>query len=652
MKALKKISLMLALAAATLFFSLIFAVFNKSTPTAAHAASSSTSFTFTSYSVTYDIRSDRTMDVTLDLTVNYTGSMSTGFIYDIPVNSGDRVRNLHAYKLVNGKEAFLEYTIENEDYDFISVYMDDYTIKTDETHSYRIRYEYAITKPKKKNNILLNAVGYGSEGAIKDVSVVINLPEGLLKDNIKCWLGRESADENEYRYYDFDVSGNGRTISLSAQQLNRYNGITFDLEFKSGALSVKPDLMPYWIIIGACGIFAVLFAIKLLFFNKNDLTPIPSFSVPVAPPEGVNGAPDKAFDDPTREMDPLIMGKLIDNKVDASDITSMLYYWANKGYIKINMENEQDIILIRIYNSLPEGSPDYQKIMYHGLFVSGEVVHVNKLENKFYTTAEKVTRKVNAENGKLYSGKSMAVAIVFALLGAAAMCLTPILMAMFTINKHLLVLAPMFMIVPAFIVFALTQSVKYRKLKYSKKKMALLYGGIALLSLAISALYMWIIVPSYVIELLPSFLLGVVGFAIVMMSVSIISRTKDYSGKLNRIIGFKQFIETVEKDKLEQMLESNPEFYYNVLPYAIVLGVSDKWEKKFEGLTIKPPRWVTNPSGAVFDIMIFNSVMRNANIHMVKAMVSRPSSGSHSGGGHGIGGHSGGGHGGGGFRGK
>ena len=180
-----------------------------------------------------------------------------------------------------------------------------------------------------------------------------------------------------------------------------------------------------------------------------------------------------------------------------------------------------------------------------------------------------------------------------------------------------------------------------------------MYCGVALLALVFCGLYL-ILVPSYVIEIVPKLLLSAVGFAIVMLSVSIICRTEDYTSKLNRIVGFKEFIETVEKDKLEEMLESNPEFYYDILPYAIVLGVSDKWEKKFEDLTIKPPQWATGSfSDTVFNIVLFNTLMRNVNINMVKTFISHPSSGSRSGGsgGH-FGGFGGGGHGGGGFRGK
>ena len=56
-------------------------------------------FEFTSFNVNYDIRADRTMDVTLDLGVHYLGKDSTGIMHHVPVNAGDRVRNITAFEL-------------------------------------------------------------------------------------------------------------------------------------------------------------------------------------------------------------------------------------------------------------------------------------------------------------------------------------------------------------------------------------------------------------------------------------------------------------------------------------------------------------------------------------------------------------------------
>ncbi len=172
---------------------------------------------------------------------------------------------------------------------------------------------------------------------------------------------------------------------------------------------------------------------------------------------------------------------------------------------------------------------------------------------------------------------------------------------------------------------------------------------IALGCAALSLLYA-LLVPHWIMDFVPKLLLGVVCSAVCALSVIIVSRSDAYNAQLNQIVGFKSFILLAEKEKLEKMLEDDPQFYYHILPYAQVLGVSDKWEEKFAGITVEPPQWyASSMAGTVFRLQLFNSIMRNTMSTMTKNMVSRPSSGA-SGGGRGghFGGFSGGGHGGGG----
>ena len=54
----------------------------------------------------------------------------------------------------------------------------------------------------------------------------------------------------------------------------------------------------------------------------------------------------------------------------------------------------------------------------------------------------------------------------------------------------------------------------------------------------------------------------------------------------SKIDGFKNYIELAEKDQLEMLVEQNPKYFYDILPYAYVLGVSKKWVEKFENIPI------------------------------------------------------------------
>ena len=62
-----------------------------------------------------------------------------------------------------------------------------------------------------------------------------------------------------------------------------------------------------------------------------------------------------------------------------------------------------------------------------------------------------------------------------------------------------------------------------------------------------------------------------------LLTIIMKKRTKQGGEWLAKLIGFKEFIDKAEKDRIRVLVEQNPSYFYNVLPYAYVLGVTDKW---------------------------------------------------------------------------
>lgn len=147
------------------------------------------------------------------------------------------------------------------------------------------------------------------------------------------------------------------------------------------------------------------------------------------------------------------------------------------------------------------------------------------------------------------------------------------------------------------------------------------------------------------------YILTLVGIIICIISFVfsffIRKRTDEAVDILGKINGFKNFLETAEKDKLEALVDDDPAYFYNILPYAYVLGVSDKWMKKFESIAVEPPQWYYGY--CPYNYIMFSHFMRDTINSVSNAMVSMPvqsgSGGSFSSGG---GGFAGGGAGGGG----
>ena len=68
-------------------------------------------------------------------------------------------------------------------------------------------------------------------------------------------------------------------------------------------------------------------------------------------------------------------------------------------------------------------------------------------------------------------------------------------------------------------------------------------------------------------------------------------RTEENNRLYGRIRGFENFLNVTEKDRLEMLVEENPMYFYDILPYAYTFGITDKWIKQFEGMTLQPVSW-------------------------------------------------------------
>lgn len=361
--------------------------------------------------------------------------------------------------------------------------------------------------------------------------------------------------------------------------------------------------------------------------------------------------------EPPKGMDPVDISKLIDNRVDSGDVTSLIFFWASQGYLKIDFTDQNDPALIKIYNTLPQDAPEHQTVMYNALFSGGELVKVSQLEGKFYNVIESVKKLAGERHPALYTPKSIIASLAFTLAAGLMMALAPILAGISGINLTLFFYPAFLALIPAYIIYAICESYAYAVHKLTKTKKALLIAGIVALSALFTAIYT-LFVPSQILEIPSKIIVCVFAYAAVAMSVWLISPSDDYREQLNQILGFRNFILYAEKDRLEAMIKDDPEFYYKILPYAQVMGVSDVWEDKFKDLTVQPPAWAIDPAGTMVNFIVINSLIRSSSMRFSSGMAMRPSapsSRSYSGGGRhggGFGGHGGGGHGGGGFRGR
>ncbi len=283
------------------------------------------------------------------------------------------------------------------------------------------------------------------------------------------------------------------------------------------------------------------------------------------------------------------IGFMYRGMADNKSIISLLVYLANKGYLKIEETDKKasvfskdkgyQITKVKEY----DGNNDAERIFFNGLFKKKDTVTYKDLYNKFYKTLDSVRNVIQSKANmcKIFeevSSKKIIWVVLMIIAIIAAMIIKPFIE----------------------------------------------YGPIGGTLTAIM------------------YVVGVICIIALIVFSSIMKRRTDYGNEmLGKIKGFKRFLENAEKEKLESLVEENPKYFYNILPYTYALGVSEKWMKQFESMALEAPDWYTGHD--TFNLIVFNSFLNSTMKSAETSMSSSPSSGGGSGGGFSGGGSGGGG---------
>ncbi len=136
---------------------------------------------------------------------------------------------------------------------------------------------------------------------------------------------------------------------------------------------------------------------------------------------------------------------------------------------------------------------------------------------------------------------------------------------------------------------------------------------------------------------------GIIAEAILLIfAVLMPKRTQAGVAAYQHALGFKQYIAAAETERVKWQEKQN--LFFEVLPFAMVFGLADKWAKAFEGKLQQPPEWYSGSKAQAFSAAHFSRSMSGFSAAtMSHAMPPSSSSSGFSGGSSGGGGGGGGG---------
>lgn len=560
-----------------------------------------------------------------------------GIIRRIPLynniirQDGTRERNRVLISNVHVNEEFSS-SRENGNY-VLKIGSADKTING--KHSYSISYDYDIglDKNNKYDELYFNIIGTNWDTDISNVTFKITMPKEF--DASKLGFSYGEYGESNTDNISYDVDGNVITGSFDGTLLAG-EGLNVRMELPEGYFirkSVGSSLLECWYyIIPILGVI-VSYVVWKKYGKDDQVVDVVSFY----PPENMNSL-DVAF--------------AKKGSVNSNDAVSLLVYLASKGYIKIVEDKKSKsrftIQKVKEY----DGNNKEEELFFRGLFKKvWDSISSDELNESFYLTINSILTKKNstANRKEIFNSKSSNkryILFLFMLITSSLSTIIPALGYKLSDVIFSIIICNLIGIVALIIVGIIYDN------NCTKKGLNSSLGFAFFFVLALAVANFTIIGFEYIYYdtvYLIGFILCMVCTYLIYFFYLIVTKRTEYGNKvLGEVNGFKKFLETAEKDKLESLVHDDPSYFYNILPYAYVLGVSDAWIKQFEGIAIAPPDWYE--SADTFDYYRFNRSL-NRTIHSASRVmnsVPQSSGGSSSGGGFSGGGFSGGGSGGGG----
>lgn len=519
---------------------------------------------------------------------------------------------------------------------------------------YIIKYTYNLGKDPVKDydELYYNIIGNEWDTVIGNINFSITMPKEF--DSSKLGFASGIIGSTDNSKVEYHVNGNKIT--------GNYNGILNVGE----ALTIRCELPEGYFVNAGLTINIVhyiMFSIPILFLGisillwykfgrDNQLIETVEFY----PPAGFNS---------------LEIGFLYKGQANTQDVTSLLIYLANKGYIKISETEEKSlfstfkgfkITKLKEY----DGKNINEKIFLNGLFakqsqptslsntntnISNNTINEvtsAKLRDNFYITTDKILKNINNKENKnkIFEKSASEKKIFITLMIIVSYCLITI-PPIFTYGEpNSLIIALLLPGIGFKLMFNMlrgkTKTIDINNNPTHSLIVTKIFGIIFGVIFGIQP-WSYLVLPALLedITYLIGYIIGIGCILGMVICLEYLPKRTAYGNEiLGKLRGFKNFLETAEKEKLEAMIMSEPTYFYDILPYTYVLGVSNKWIKKFEAISLQSPSWYDSPTR--FNIVTFHTFMNNTMSSAQNAMSSSGSSSS-SGGGSSGGGSGGGG---------
>ena len=431
-------------------------------------------------------------------------------------------------------------------------------------------------KNKNYDLFYLTALSPDWEVPIQNYKFTLVLPKDFPWDDLQYYAGQfGSQDVSNKMSYSID----GNTITMSGSLIPSDFGITFKAELPDGYW--KDPLNNEWTV-GLGGVLFIAAAtLSLILWLAGGRDPKFKKKVISNPIDGISTA-DVAY--------------VFNGKLSIRDIVPLIVRLGISGCLKIVEYAPKKYKLVKL--STPSIDEDrYIRAIYGELFedvYEGRAVEMEDIGVKL----KRILIDVESSVASGYSSREMrastTISKLFRYVSIVAISLAiatiPVLVSMYMYEEEIKYGLPAGLFVLSVLIlniitrrFDLRYDMDWNHFKVSISMYSALYVA--------ELVYVGYLVYKCNKSLMIPLLIVVAGAFGAMMTCLMAARARENARLSNRMMGMRNFIEEAQPRDIAIMQQSNPEYFYEMLPYAMQFSQYEIWAQKFRGFKVTAPNW-------------------------------------------------------------
>ena len=524
----------------------------------------------TSYIVRATVQKDHSYNVTETIGVNIPDQLQS---IEFAIPSGNfRVSDVmvdnSSYNTGNSQTAS---KVSITDPDKLSTGTHEYTI------SYRIR-EYQ-DKDQTRDIFYCYALLPEWKQPIGEVDIEFSFPEDFPFDDMQCYAGQfgvqDSANKIKFTKKDGD-----KVVRVTGSLIPENYGIALKAQlpegYWKGALSGR---VAYMSIIMSLAVAVIILTILWLIGGKDPKVKRQKCTKPI---EGFS---------------PVELGYAYNNHVSTSDIVRMLLEYAIKGYLRIS---EYEPKKYRIYR---EEDPNEEEKMYRNAYnilfedvFKGRAIEMDELIPRLYLIKRSIRDDVAAGFATPDSSPFTPISRIFRYVGAGVfgigLAVANALSYVYAHQTINFVESLLMGFVAAGSAWLLCQAIDARD--SSPSATSKFYEVFAGVLSAIPVVYVAVVVTRNTLDPIPAFAVVTASAVSYFLIVIMRARGTDNAKLVSALRQLRNFIyHPTPKELLENHL-ADPNYYYEMMIYALAVGAEESWAISFLTLEVEDPKWFTN----------------------------------------------------------